>query len=300
MSDIIKLDSVDVYNKLYGLRTLHPLVAVIDLRNATKMVNRVKMFYGLYALYLKGGVNCTLKYGRQKYDYQEGTIVSFAPGQVVEVDMPDDEFAPEVYGLLFHPDIIHGTSLGRNISKYSFFDYSQTESLHLSDTERSIILDCLSKIKQELEHPIDNHSRNLIVVNIELILEYCLRFYDRQFCTRHKINSDLLSQFESELNDYFMSGKSLQSGLPTVSMFADKACLSTGYFSDLIKKETGHSPQEFIHDKIIAISKSLLLDGKNINEVAYTLGFQYSQHFTRLFKRKMGISPREYKDIHAV
>ena len=296
MLDIVKLDSIDAYNKLYGLRTLHPLVGVIDLRQATKSVNHVKMFYGLYALYLKGGVNCTLKYGRQKYDYQEGTIVSFAPGQVVEVDMPEDEFAPEVYGLLFHPDIIHGTSLARKMSKYSFFDYSQTESLHLSDTERSIILDCLSKIRQELEHPVDSHSRDLIVVNIEMILEYCLRFYDRQFCTRHKVNSDLLSVFEAELDNYFSSGKSMTEGLPTVAMFADKACLSKSYFSDLIRKETGSSPQELIHNKIIILSKNMLLDGKSISEVAYALGFQYSQHFSRLFKQKQGITPKEFRE----
>lgn len=295
MDQIIQLDSIDTYNRLYGLPTLHPLVAVVDLTKATRMLNHVKVNYGIYALFLKNGVNCTLKYGRRNYDYQEGTIVSFAPGQTVEVEMLDNEISPEVYGLLFHPDLIHGTSLGNKIGQYTFLDYAQNEALHLSEKERDIIIDCLHKIEYELDYPVDKHSRSLLNAHIELVLDYCLRFYDRQFCTRAKVNSDILTRFEQLLNDYF-NGDESKNGLPSVKFFADKICLSPGYFGDLIKKETGRTAQEYIQRKVIEQSKHRLLgSGQSVSEVAYSLGFQYPQHFIRLFKRETGVTPGEYR-----
>lgn len=295
MDQIIQLDSIDTYNRLYGLLTLHPLVAVVDLTKATRMLNHVKVNYGIYALFLKNGVNCTLKYGRRNYDYQEGTIVSFAPGQTVEVEMLDNEISPEVYGLLFHPDLIHGTSLGDKIGQYTFLDYAQNEALHLSEKERDIIIDCLHKIEYELDYPVDKHSRSLLNAHIELVLDYCLRFYDRQFCTRAKVNSDILTRFEQLLNDYF-NGDESKNGLPSVKFFADKICLSPGYFGDLIKKETGRTAQEYIQRKVIEQSKHRLLgSGQSVSEVAYSLGFQYPQHFIRLFKRETGVTPGEYR-----
>ncbi|WP_418661486.1 helix-turn-helix domain-containing protein [Bacteroides ilei] len=295
MDQIIQLDSIDTYNRLYGLPTLHPLVAVVDLTKATRMLNHVKVNYGIYALFLKNGVNCTLKYGRRNYDYQEGTIVSFAPGQTVEVEMLDNEISPEVYGLLFHPDLIHGTSLGDKIGQYTFLDYAQNEALHLSEKERDIIIDCLHKIEYELDYPVDKHSRSLLNAHIELVLDYCLRFYDRQFCTRAKVNSDILTRFEQLLNDYF-NGDESKNGLPSVKFFADKICLSPGYFGDLIKKETGRTAQEYIQRKVIEQSKHRLLgSGQSVSEVAYSLGFQYPQHFIRLFKRETGVTPGEYR-----
>lgn len=296
MEDIIQLDSIDAYNKLYGLTTLHPLVTIVDLTKATRLVNHIRMNYGVYALFLKQGVNCTLKYGRQYYDYQEGTIVSFAPGQLIGVDAEKDEIKQEVYGLLFHPDLIYGTSLGQKISKYSFFSYSQNEALHLSEQERAIVTDCLHKIQLELEYPVDQHSKELLSVNIELLLDYCLRFYDRQFYTREKVNSDILLKFEHLLNDYFRSGEAQKKGLPTVRYFAEKAFLSPGYFGDLIKKDTGKTAQEYIQNKVIDLSKEYLLGtGQNISEIAYSLGFQYPQHLSRLFKKYMGCTPNEYR-----
>lgn len=295
-NEIIHLDSIDTYNKLYGLPTLHPLAAVVDMKNATRMLNNVRVNYGLYALFLKNGVSCTLRYGRQYYDYQEGTIVSFAPGQLVGVEMTETETPPEVLGLLFHPDLIHGTELGKNIGRYSFFDYAQNEALHLSEQERGIIVDCLRKIEYELSYPVDKHSRTLLSVQIELVLDYCLRFYDRQFCTRAKVNSDVLVRFERLLNDYFKGEEPRQNGLPSVKYFADKVFLSPGYFGDLIKKETGRTAQEYIQRKIIDLSKNKLLStGQNVSEVAYSLGFQYPQHFIRLFKRETGCTPGEFK-----
>ena len=246
MDKIVQLDSVKTYNELYGLQTKHPLVTVVDLTKATRVVNHIKMNYGVYALFIKHGINCVLKYGRQSYDYQEGTIVSFAPGQLVGVDMEKDEIRQEVSGLIFHPDLIYGTSLGDKISKYTFFNYAQNEALHLSQQERSILVDCLQKIQMEMEYPVDKHSKELLSVHIELFLDYCLRFYDRQFYTRNRVNSDILQKFEHELNNYFQSGDAQKQGLPSVRFFADKACLSPSYFGDLIKKETGKTAQEYI------------------------------------------------------
>ena len=294
--EIIQLNCVDVYNKLYGLHTKHPLVSVVDLTKSTSCVNHVKMNYGIYALFLKNGVNCTLKYGRQNYDYQEGTIVSFAPGQVVEVEMAEAESQPEVYGLLFHPDLIYGTPLAQKMNRYNFFNYAQNEALHLSEQERAIISDCLQKIDYELSYPVDKHSRSLLCTYIELILDYCLRFYDRQFCTREKVNSDILVRFEELLNDYFSSEECLRKGFPSVRYFADAVCLSPGYFGDLIKRETGKTAQDCIQQKIIDLSKKHLLGKQmNVSEIAYSLGFQYPQHFIRLFKKQEGCTPGEFR-----
>ena len=180
MDKVIKLENVNQYNELYGLETLHPLISVIDLTKATKTVNHIQMNYGLYALFLKESKSCDIKYGRQYYDYQEGTIVCFAPGQTAGVSTIEDEINPAVYGIVFHPDLIRGTSLGKDIKKYTFFSYAVNEALHLSDQEKEIVMDCLKKISIELEHGIDKHSKALIAMNIELLLNYCMRFYERQ------------------------------------------------------------------------------------------------------------------------
>lgn len=294
--ETVKLDTVDKYNKLYGLETLHPLVTVVDLTKATKSVNHIIMDYGVYALFLKNGKDCTLKYGRREYDYTEGTITSFAPGQVVEVSMTEEVLQPRVYGLLFHPDLIRRTSLGRNIEKYNFFSYSSFEGLHLSERERKTVMDCLEQIQQELEHPIDNHSKQLISTTIELLLNYCLRFYERQFITREEANRDVLQKFESLLMEYFNSNLPQNTGLPTVKYFADKVHLSTNYFGDLIKKETGKSAQEYIQFQVIEHAKDQIANTSlTMSEIAYSLGFQYPQHFGRLFKKSTGMTPNEYR-----
>ena len=298
-SDIINLKSIDQYNRLYGLETLHPLVAVVDLKNATTYPTHFTLNYGVYALFLKQTRCGDLRYGRQPYDYQEGTVTSFAPGQVVEVKM-EEGTRPLAQGLLFHPDLIRGTSLGREIKRYSFFSYASNEALHLSDEEKQIYLDCLSNIQAELQHPIDKHSRRLIVRNIELLLDYCMRFYERQFITRTTANKDVLTKFEEELDWYFQSQLPQEQGLPTVKYFADRACLSPNYFGDLVKKETGRTAQEYIQDKLINIAKEeILSQTRNVSEIAYRLGFQYPQHFTRIFKKRVGCTPGEYRSQHS-
>ena len=295
-STTIRLDSIDAYNKLYGLETKHPLVTVIDLTEATRVVNHIRMDYSVYALFLKNGTNCTVKYGREPYDYQEGTVVSFSPGQLIDVDMETDEIAPDVTGLMFHPDLIHRTPLSSKIKEYGFFEYSQREALHLSTDERRIFSQCLERIKEEIEHPVDRHTAEIVASHIQVLLDYVTRFYERQLITRGKVNSDILSKFESSLKDYFESGQSKE-GLPTVAFFAEAAHLSPGYFGDMIKKETGLTAQEIIIRHTVERAKRRLIGSTDdISIIAYELGFQYPQHFSRMFKRVVGVSPKRYRE----
>lgn len=296
MDKILNLDSVDLYNKLYGLETLNPLVSVIDLNKATSSVDLIRFNYGIYALYLKLEKACDIKYGRQTYDYQEGTIVCFAPGQTAETNPTTDKVQVNAHGILFHPDLLRGTSLGKNIKKYTFFSYEVNEALHLSEEERSIVMDCLKIIRMELEHGVDKHSKTLLVNHIELLLNYCMRFYERQFITRGKTNRDVLTRFENLLDEYFESTLAEQDGLPTVKYFADKLCLSSNYFGDMFKKETGKSPQEYIQEKVIELAKERISGtADTVSQITYSLGFQYPQHFCRLFKKRVGYTPSEYR-----
>ena len=297
MKEVIKLDTVDQYNQFFGLETLHPLVSVVDLSEATKFPTHFTMNYGIYALFLKK-VKCgEIRYGRQIYDYQEGTVTSFAPGQVVETEMQQG-VKPSAHGLLFHPDLIKGTSLGQDIKQYSFFSYASAEALHLSEEEKGIFMDCLEKIEMELQHPIDKHSKRLISRNIELLLDYCMRFYERQFITRSESNKSVLVKFEALLDDYFQSDKPQTDGLPSVKYFADKVFLSPNYFGDLIKKETGKSAQEYIQTRMIDLAKEMIAGTeKTVSQIAYELGFQYSQHFNRIFKKNVGYTPGEYRKL---
>lgn len=291
----IPLDSVEAYNHLYGLETLHPSVAVIDLKKAKNPVNHVLMNYGVYALYLKNGENCTVKYGRASYDYQEGTVVSFAPGQLVGVESESDVIQQDVVGLLFHPDLIFGTPLGEMIGKYSFFDYSQREALHLSEQERKIFMECLERIRQEIEYPIDPYSADIISSHIQTLLDYLNRFYSRQFITRRKVNKGILAAFEKQLKEYYTQGRGREY-VPTVAYFAANANLTPGYFGDLIKKETGSAPQELISRYVIMLAKQRLAStDDDVGNIAYDLGFQYPQHFSRLFKRLTDLSPSDYR-----
>ncbi|MCM1033984.1 MAG: AraC family transcriptional regulator [Odoribacter sp.] len=289
----LDLNSIDAYNRFYGLATRHPLAAVIDLKEAKQWPNHFTVEYGVYALYLKNNAACSIRYGRRNYDYQAGTVVSFSPGQTVDVDMAEAEVQPDVVGLLFHPDLIYGTPLADKIKDFSFFDYTEMESLHLSDEERRQFLFCLDQVKQEIKHPVDNHSSALISANIQLLIEYLHRFYDRQFITRHKVNSDVVANFERQLKAYITTP---QNELPGVAFFAEKANLSPGYFSDLIRKETGSSPKDIITLHLIKEAKHRLTSvNSDISEIAYTLGFEYPAHFTRMFKRVTGLSPTEFR-----
>ncbi len=296
MNEILHIDTIDSYNKLHGIETLHPLVTIVNHEQPLTALKGRRLHYDVYALFLKQGDGCIVRYGREQYDYQEGTVVSFAPGQVVTVDWSDQLPMPASRGLLFHPDLIYGTPLARRIHDFTFFSYGQREALHLSEREQRIINDLMDNMESELQHPVDKHSQRLITDAIALLLDYCMRFYDRQFITRHKANSDVLSTFEQHLSAYLRSDLPQRLGLPTVAYFADKACLSNGYFGDLIKKETGITAQRYIQQRVIERAKQLVLDDTlSVNQISYILGFQYPQHFTRLFKRETGMTPTQYK-----
>ena len=297
MEEIVQLNSIPDYCKYCGFEVLHPLVAVVDMAEAQRNYPECKLNYGLYALWLKQGVGCTIRYGRRNYDYQDGTVISFAPGQVVQVEPNGNESASAI-GLLFHPDLIHGTSLGRKIERYSFFSYHDAEALHLSEREREQYLLIIESIKRELRHDIDRHSKELLCDNIEMLLDQCLRFYDRQFITREKVNGDVLADFERILNAYFTEGVARNNGFPSVARMADELHFSVGYFGDLIKKETGQTAQQYIQNKIIHLAKEALLGTDlPVSEIALNLGFEYPQHFTRMFKKVTGKSPSEFRMI---
>ncbi|WP_415327299.1 helix-turn-helix domain-containing protein [Chryseobacterium sp. MMS23-Vi53] len=298
MEKIIKINTVDFYNKLRGVETLNPLVSVLDLSKANSLPEETFNF-GLYAIYLKELKCGELRYGRSTYDYQEGTLVCVAPGQIMQVQTRSETVSPKGWALVFHPDLIKGTLLGKHIHDYNFFSYDSNEALHLSEKEKHIVMDCFHKIQDELEQNIDKHSKTLIASNIELFLNYCTRFYDRQFITRDNANKGILERFESILNNYFSSDKPQKIGLPSVAWCAEEMNLSANYFGDLIKKETGISAQEYIQSKVINIAKEKIFDiDKSISEIAYDLGFKYPQHFTRLFKQKVGMSPNIYRSLN--
>lgn len=298
MDQLRRFETVSEYNAFNSNETLHPLVSVIDFSKA-KPRSGSKMYFGFYTVFLKD-VKCgDLIYGRHTYDYQEGTLVFIAPGQVAGVDSKGEIFQPKGFGLVFHPDFVHGTSLGKHIQDYSFFGYQSNEALHLSERERQIVLDCLSKIQYELEHAIDKHSKRLIVSNIELFLNYCVRFYDRQFITRENPHKGILERFEGLLSSYFYSDRPQNIGLPSVAYCAGELNLSSNYFGDLIKKETGKTAQEYIREKLIDVAKEKIFDpDKSVSQVAYELGFKYPAHFTRLFKQRVGYSPNEYRMLN--
>ena len=288
------INTVQDFNDYQGVETLHPLVSVVHVEN-TEHIKECVMHYGLYAIYLKENKGCKLSYGRTPYDFDEMTVTSFAPGQVVKVEPnPDVPFA-KFTALVFHPDLLNRTALGRQINRYEFFGYSSTEALHLSAQEVEVFRGVLTMIEQELHRAIDKHTRELIVSNIELLLNYCLRFYDRQFITREEINHSVVIKFLTLLDEY-MNDKAKYEGLPTVAYFADKCCLSNGYFGTLVKTETGRTAKDLINDRVLAKAKELLQSETiTITEVSQRIGFEYPQHFVRFFKSLTGKTPSQWR-----
>jgi len=295
METIRKIESVAQFNRHRGQKTLHPLVSVLD-QSLSAPVREARYLSELYIIFLKDTKCEELRYGRRHYDYEEGTLLFISPGQVFGLEGNGKLLQPSGWALVFHPDLIRGTHLGKHINEYSFFSYDTAEALHVSEAEREIVLECFRKVRYELAHAIDKHSRILIVSNIELFLNYCVRFYDRQFVTREQVNKDVLSKFERLVNDYLHSDRPQTLGLPSVTYFAQQLHLSPKYFGDIIKKETGKSAQEYIHLKMIDIAKEKIFDTtKSVSQVAYELGFKYPSHFTRFFKRQLGNTPYGYR-----
>ena len=294
---IQKIETIEQYNQMFGKETKHPLVAVVDVKGyqpkADHLTQTVK--YGLYAVFLKQGVGCRLRYGREAYDYQAGSIVTMAPGQVITTEFIEGEQS-SWKALLFHPDLLFGTPLAERIRAYGFFGYDQREALHVSNDERRTIEDTFAHIAHELEHAIDQHSSQLLTVYVQLVLDYCLRFYDRQFITRHKVNSTLISRFERLVDDYLDNGQLLLKGQPTVAWCAGELCLSANYFGDLVRKELGSTAKDFITQKILAKAKQeLRTTDTPITLISTQLGFSSVSHFTRLFKAHTGQTPSQYR-----
>ncbi len=296
--EIIKIKSVGEYSELRGAETLHPLINVLDYANL-KMLEPASYNYGFYCVFFKDTKCGDIRYGKETYDYQEESLLFVAPGQILTVDKYPPGVKPKGKVIIFHPDFIRGTALGNLMNDYSFFSYASNEALHLSKKEREIILNIFDLIKDELRQNLDKHSQTLVISHLQLLFNYSTRFYDRQFITRKHVNKGILSKFEDILNNYFSSDKPVMIGLPSVAFCADELHLSANYFGDLIKKETGASAQEYIQTKLIDVAKERIFDmDKSINEVAYDLGFKYPQHFNRLFKKKLGMTPNEYRSLN--
>lgn len=295
MSTTIKLDTIEKYNRLLGAETLHPLVGVTDLSKLTSIKHCRKEF-GFYCIYYKELECGTIQYGRSKYDYQEGTLLFISPGQIAGTDDGGETLNPKGLALMFHPDLLYGTPLARRIKDYTFFSYDSNEALHMSEREKRIILNCFHDISEELEHAIDKHTKQIVASSIETLLNYCTRFYERQFITREIPNKSVLSRFENLIREWFESGKAKNYGLPTVQMCANEICLSPNYFGDLIKKELGKTAQEYIQLYVVGKAKELIAENEmNVSEIAYELGFKYPHHLTRIFKKVTGLTPNEFR-----
>jgi len=292
---MIHYDTIKKYAEAFNNKALHPLIAYVDLNQSLPML-RSQFMLGFYAIIIKETRCGDIRYGNQYYDYDEGTMVFIGPNQIIKHEPEGEIHQPYGKALIFHSDLIKGTNLGKHIHEYTFFSYASYEALHLSNKEREKILVCFDNIENEIIQNIDRHSKKLIISNLELLLNYCTRFYDRQFITRENIGQGIIEQFEQHLNEYLRHEKLQEIGLPTVSFFADTLNLSPNYFGDLIKKETGKSAIEYIHLKLLEYAKEKIMDKtKSISEISYQLGFKYPQHFTRLFKQKVGMAPNEYR-----
>lgn len=297
MDEILRIETISQMTTTMGIDDpKHPLVYVMDVKDfkiPESFVN-LKITAGFYAIFLKDA-DCAIQYGRNTYDFNNGVLSFFAPGQVTA----HQEEAEAKYGwaLFFHPDLIRKSNLGKNIENYTFFSYEVHEALHLSKKEEDILNDCVNKIEFELDQNIDAHSQNLLISNLELLLNYCMRFYERQFHTRTNHNKDVISQVQAEIKNYFQKDLQLEMGLPTTGYLAEKVNLSPNYLGDLLKKETGKNTKEHINDFVVNLAKNNLLNTKkNVSEIAYDLGFNYPHYFSRLFKQKTGLTPAEYRE----
>jgi AraC-like DNA-binding protein len=295
----IDLESIsDLHDLVQQPRPRHPLISVIDHTDfyARRPKDNARYRFGFYTISSKK-FEGLLYYGKSHYDFREGSLMFTAPGQVI--GSGPDVKVDEGWALFIHPDLLHGTDLGKKMHQYSFFNYEVNEALHISEEERKIIKDCVDKIAREYNQSIDKHTQSVIVSTIELLLNYCNRFYDRQFYTRAKVNADVVQRFEKLLKDYFNQSSLTETGLPAVTYFSSKLNLSANYLSDLLQKFTGKSTMEHIHLELVEKAKSLLWGTENsISEIAYELGFEYASHFTKIFKAKTGKSPSEYRNLN--
>ncbi|WP_282014867.1 helix-turn-helix domain-containing protein [Marinifilum flexuosum] len=302
MSDIINIKTITELHDIMGFeKPQHPLISIVDFSKVEPIYlgSNIKIVSFLYSVMLKSA-NCGhLRYGRKTYDFQEGTLFCMAPNQVITTEGVDEPDEYSGWGLFFHPDLIRKSALSKKIQEFTFFTYEVDEALHLSDLEKKNLSELLGRIKDEYSANLDNFSNDVILSSLELFLNYCNRYYGRQFITRSSYNKDILSQLESLLKDYFNTDKAEQFGIPTVKYCAEQLNFSPNYLSDLIKKESGKSVQEHIHYRLIEKAKTKLLSTTNsISEIANELGFEYPQYFSKIFKSKTGLSPVEYRNLN--
>jgi AraC-like DNA-binding protein len=302
MNNLIHLQSITDLHKLFSLgNSFHPLVTVLDFSKVTENVAEYsKITTDFYSIMFKNYCKNKIKYGRKAIDFQDGNLICIAPNQTIDMDNEEEEREDKMgWGLFFHPDLIRATTLNEKLKDYTFFNYEISEALHLSDKEKGVLYECVQKIQAELQENIDVYSQYIIVSTIELLLNYCSRFYGRQMITRSQNNKLTINQIESILTHYFSANTIQEQGLPTVKYLAEQVHLSPSYLSDLLKKETGKNAQEHIHFYLIEEAKNLLLNSeKNVNEIAYNLGFEYPQYFNTLFKKKTGRTPKEFRNLN--
>jgi AraC-like DNA-binding protein len=301
MADFFHIKSISEVNELFGIKPLHPLITIIRQWPKSDFdIGSFKITSDLYLLAMKGKTKGTsFKYGKNSYDFDDGTLVFLAPNQVISFEDPIEELDDSGWNILFHPDLIRRSYLGKTIKDFSFFNYEINEALHLSEKEKQFLIDMVGNIENEMNQNIDKHSQDLIIHNIQSILKYSERYYDRQFYTRTNLNKDILTQFEVFLEDYFNFDHLSVRGLPTLEQCGKGLNLSGSYLSDLLKLETGSSAKDHIHAFIINKAKNSLLNSNaTISEIAYSLGFEYPQYFSKLFKIKTSHSPSEYRKIN--
>lgn len=302
MSKIVAVESISQSHKNLRLETpRHPLISVIRIKDILNKLppTGIRFRLELYNIIFKNGTAGALGYGRNSYDFQEGTMIFSSPGQVISNDEEPTPAQQDGWMLQFHPDLIRRSPLGKSIDDYSFFSYDVHEALHLSDEEKSIIHDLVDKIEREYSQNIDKHSQKLIISTLELMLNYCQRFYERQFFTRTNLSRDHLEKFNEVLKNYYRTEMPLSRGIPSVAYIAEAMNMSPKYLSDLLKKETGSGAQQQIQDFVINRAKTELLGTTEmISKIAYDLGFEYPQHFSKMFKRKVGMSPAAYRSLN--
>ncbi len=300
-SPIIHSRSIADIRSVFGLsKPTHPLITILDtqkLAYGEKTVGK-RFSSDLYCIALKDA-SCGIDYGRNTYDFDEGVLIFTAPQQIITVKKPQELNQVKGWMLYFHPDLIRKTPLGAKIESYNFFNYEVHEALHLSEQEQQTLNQIMELIRNEIGERIDNHSQQVLVSNIDLLLNYSARFYERQFNTRSASNLDVVSKVESLLKSYYSEHALIESGQPTIQYLADHCHLSANYLSDLLAKETGRSAKDHINDFIIEKAKDLLMGSEeSISGIAYHLGFNYPHYFGRLFKQKTGKTPQEYRQMN--
>lgn len=299
---MIELNTISEIHEGLGLsKPKHPLISVTPQNELdfSAFPEGTKVRSELYQIWVKEGVDCKFGYGRNTYDFQDGTLAFSKPGQVMTSNETVGKNDAAGYLILFHPDLLRRSNLDKTISDYTFFDYEVSEALHVSEEERKTLGLLIDQISDEAEKSIDKHSQNLIVSTLELFLGYCRRYYDRQFIVRSNLNKDMISSFEKMLSSYYSEGKPLEVGLPTVAFCAEQLNMSSNYLSDLLKKETGKSAQYHIQDFVINKAKNKLLGSNDpLKSIAFDLGFEYSQHFSNMFKKRTGMTPSEFRTMN--